>query len=110
MIVRFDSKAGGFIMMGDVARELIRMMGHSGVIPSALLAKDIPSALEKLRTAVAAAPVPPEPEPPGLFEEPKERPVSMRQRAFPLVDLLERSQRKGCDVLWTIEPPGSPRT
>lgn len=110
MIVRFDSTAGGFIMMGDIARELIQMMGHSGAIPSALLAKDIPAALEKLRAAVAAAPVPPEPEPPGLFEEPKERPVSMQQRAFPLVDLLERSQRKGCDILWTVEPPGSPRT
>jgi hypothetical protein len=26
--------------------------------------------------------------------------VSLRQRAFPLIDLLERSARAGADVMW----------
>lgn len=110
MIVRFDSKAGTFIMMGDVATTLIRMMGHSGTIPSALPARDIPAALAALREGVAAAPVPPEPPPAGLFEPMQERPVSLRQRAYPLIDLLERSHRKGCDVVWSVEPPDTART
>lgn len=110
MVVKFDSKVGGFIMMGDVAAGLLKMMGHSGTVPSALLAADIPAALQRLKAAVAAAPEPPEPPAPGLFEEPQERPVSTRQRAWPLIDLLERAARKGCNVSWSAEPPGSPRT
>jgi hypothetical protein len=99
MLVRFDSKVGTFTMFGDVAVELLRMMGHSGTIPSALLAADIPAALARLKPAVARAPEPaaPPPEPEG---RPEPVPVSLRQRAFPLIDLLERSGKANADVLW----------
>lgn len=99
MLVRFDSTVGTFTMFGDVAVQLIRMMGHSGTVPSALLAADIPAALARLKSAVATAPEPPE-EPAernGTADQPK---VSLRQRAFPLIDLLERSAKAGADVLW----------
>lgn len=109
MLIRFDSKVGTFVMFGDVAQELIRMLGHSGTVPSALLAADIPQALQRLRAAVAALP-PPEPEPIPAFGEPAPEPkVSLRQRAWPLIELLERAAKKRCDVLWAVEPPGSPR-
>jgi hypothetical protein len=69
-------------------------MGNSGAVPGALLAKDIPRALERLKSAVAAAP----------GEEGKDRDgqpkVSLRQRAYPLIDLLERAAKAGADVLW----------
>ena len=99
MLVRFDSTVGTFTMFGDVAVQLLKMMGHSGTVPSALLAADIPAALARLRSAVAAAPEPPEPasERDGKPEHPR---VSLRQRAFPLIDLLERSAKAGADVLW----------
>jgi hypothetical protein len=99
MLVRFDSRVGTFTMFGDVAVELLKMMGHSGTIPSALLAADIPAALARLKTAVAAAPEPPAPPPDG-DGQPEQPRVSLRQRAFPLVDLLERAARAGADVLW----------
>jgi hypothetical protein len=38
--------------------------------------------------------------------EPPVPPVSSQQRAFPLVDLLERAARKGCDVQWAEEAGG----
>jgi hypothetical protein len=98
MLVRFDSSVGTFVMFGDVAVALLKMMGHSGTVPSALLAADIPAALARLKPAVARAPDPaPEPEPDGKPAEPR---VSLRQRAFPLIDLLERAARAGADVLW----------
>jgi hypothetical protein len=100
MIVRFDSQAGGFSTFGDIAVTLLKMMGHSGTVPGALLARDIPPALERLKAAVAAAPeLRPEQ---GSSPDPgdKEPPVSIRQRAFPLVELLERAIQKRCDVLW----------
>jgi hypothetical protein len=108
MIVRFDAKVGSFIMMEDIAVPLLQMMGHSGTVPSAILAGEIPQALAQLKAALAKVPPPPpEPEPARDDEERRVEPaVSLRQRAYPLVDLLERSARKGCDVMWTVEPPG----
>lgn len=99
MLVRFDSKAGGFSMFGDVAVTLLKMTGHSGTVPGAILAPDIPPALEKLKAGVAAAPESPVERPSGDRDD-KEPPVSLRQRAFPLIELLERAARDDCDVMW----------
>jgi hypothetical protein len=101
MLVRFDSQAGGFSMFGDIAVTLLKMMGHSGTVPGAILAQDIPPALERLKAAVAAAPeVSPEQGTSAGDPGNKEPVVSIRQRAFPLVELLERAVQKKCDVLW----------
>jgi hypothetical protein len=94
MLIRFDSKVGGFTMFGDIALTLLKAMGHSGAVPSALLAKDIPAALKRLEATLAAAPVP------AGDEAGKEAKVSLRQRAYPLIDLLERAAKAGADVVW----------
>lgn len=110
MIIRFDSKVDTFIMMGDIATQLISMMGHSGAVPGALLAADIPRALANLRTALDA--IPPEPDPDDDEQEtrPRERPVTLRQRAYPLIDLLQRAHKADCAITWAVEPPGSARS
>lgn len=98
MLVRFDSRVGGFTMFGEPAVQLLRMMGHSGTVPSALLAKDIPQALARLETALAAAPAAATGE---AGDEDGETPkVSLRQRAHPLIELLARAASANCDVLW----------
>lgn len=97
MLVRFRSDAGSVILFGDVGVALLKMMGQSGVLPGALLARDIPPALERLKQAVAQAREAPAP---GPREPEDEVPVSVRQRAFPLIELLERCAKKGCDVIW----------
>jgi len=102
MLVKFDSDVGGFSMFGDVAVTLLKMMGHSGAVPSALLARDIPPALACLQAAVAAEPEAPLPAPdPNSDEASREPRVSLRQRAYPLIDLLTRAARRGCDVMWS---------
>jgi hypothetical protein len=95
MLVKFDSKVGGITMFGDVAVTLLKAMGNSGTVPGALLAADIPPALQRLKAAVGDAPAPKQAG--GDREEPK---VSLKQRAFPLVDLLERAAQAKADVLW----------
>jgi len=95
MLVKFDSKVGGLQMFGDVAVALLKAMGNSGTVPGALLAQDIPPALERLKRAVAASPGGERGAADGA--EPK---VSLRQRAFPLIELLERAAKAGADVLW----------
>jgi hypothetical protein len=98
MLVRFDSRVGGFTMFGEPAVALLKMMGHSGTVPSALLAKDVPQALARLEAALAAAP--PEPAPKAAGEEDEAPRVSLRQRAYPLIELLDRAAKAGADVLW----------
>jgi hypothetical protein len=101
MLVRFDSKAGTITMFGDVAAKLLRMMGQTGAVPGALLAADIPAAAARLRQAVAG-----ESEKTVRREDRKddaEPAVGLNQRAFPLIDLLERSAKSGADVIWDKE-------
>ena len=102
MLVHFESNVGGFTMFGDVAVQLLKMMGHSGTVPSAILAADIPAALERLKTALAGQPRPPQPPEPAedAHGERKEPPVPIHTRAVPLIDLLERAVRRGSDVTW----------
>jgi hypothetical protein len=101
MLVKFDSEAGSFTMNGDIAVQLLNAMGHSGTVPSAILAADIPAALARLKAAVAATPRPATERMDKDDKERKEEPVSLRQRAFPLIDLLTRAADRGAEVMWT---------
>ncbi len=90
-------------MFGDVAVTLLKMAGHSGTVPSAMLAADIPSALARLNQALAAA---------GAEDKSKQgvRPdaedadtppaVGLRKRAHPLIELLSAAAKQKCDVTW----------
>ena len=90
-------------MFGDVAETLLKMMGQTGVLPGAILAKDVPAALERLKRAAAVANVPSDAgSEPDRDEEPK---VSLKQRAYPLVELLERCVKMNCDVIWEEKRP-----
>jgi hypothetical protein len=100
MLVRFDSKAGSITMFGDVAVELLKLMGQSGVLPGALLAADIPAAVERLRRGLERQPASDGNADGNDQSEPK---VSLRSRAFPLIELLERAARRGADVIWDQE-------
>jgi hypothetical protein len=97
MFVRFHSKVGGFTIQGDIATTLLRLMGMSGDVPGALLAKDVPQALERLKKGVA-------PEkaqaPAGEDEGERGNRVSLATRAFPLVQLLENAVKRDSDVVW----------
>ena len=101
MLVRFDSKAGTITMFGDVAVKLLRMMGQSGALPGAILAADIPAAVQRLRQAVAGDREKPPPH--EDRKEDAEPAVGLSQRAFPLIELLERSAKSGADVIWEEE-------
>lgn len=103
MLVTFESKVGRITMTGDIAGQLLRMMGHSGTIPSALLAADIPDALRNLESALAAEDGLPQPteDDDGTGEKPES--ISLRTRAFPLIQLLKDSARHSADILWEKE-------
>ena len=53
MLLVFKSDAyADIIMFGDVAQQLLKMMGHSGTVPSAIQADDVPAALERLKRSL----------------------------------------------------------
>jgi hypothetical protein len=102
MLITFTTPAYADItMFGDVAKTLIRMMGHSGTIPGAILAEDVPMALENLRAAVAHNPnAPLNPSRGDEDDTPSGESVSLSKRALPLIELFEAAARDGKNVMW----------
>jgi hypothetical protein len=106
MLITFSTKVSADItMFGDVAVELLKLMGQTGAVPGALLGPDIPPALEKLRHGIAAIGARPagNPPPDPLEEDEAENRaafVSLRQRAVPLMQLLDAAARENADVIW----------
>ncbi len=100
MLITFTCPAYADItMFGDVATQLIKYMGHSGQVPSALTAKDVPAALQKLQTAI---------EENSQFNLPlqssgdmDDEPVlTLSHRALPLIELLKAAEKAECNVMW----------
>jgi hypothetical protein len=107
MIVRFTTRVGALTMHGEAAVALLRAMGHSGTVPSAILAADLPDALARLRTSLEAQP---EPAPSDVErdtwddadEDADKRapPISLRTRAMPLLDMIETAIARDSDLTW----------
>lgn len=103
MLVTFRTDAyANITMFGDVAVRLLKLMGHSGTIPSAILARDVPRALERLKAGVAKDGAAPAGGSPGADQDAdsEEPVVSLATRAFPLIELLEAAAKRNCDVMW----------
>jgi hypothetical protein len=102
MLITFKTPVHADItMFGDVAKALIKMFGHSGSVPGALLAEDVPAALERLKAAVSANPqAPMNPERDEQDEDARAQSVSLAHRALPLIDLLEAAAREKKNVMW----------
>ncbi len=100
MLVTFTCKAYADItMFGDVALGMLKMMGHSETVPGAILAEDVPAALDRLKRAIEAAPVQSESRE-ARDDDSDEPPVSLMHRALPLIELLTAAARQKVDVMW----------
>ena len=102
MLVTFTTKSHASItMFGDVAVTLIKMMGHSGTVPSALLAEDVPAALARLKAAVAVhADEPLDPQGGSSGEGDESQSVSLAHRALPLIQMLTAAAAGRANVMW----------
>ncbi|SDX75969.1 protein of unknown function [Allochromatium warmingii] len=102
MLIRFETPAYATItMFGDIAVTLIKLMGHSGSVPGALLAADIPAALAQLQHAVAEHPdTPLDPATPHQRQRDESPHVSLAHRALPLIELLTAADCAGENVMW----------
>ena len=100
MLVTFKTDVGNITMFGDVALQMIKMMGHSETIPGAILAEDIPQALSRLKNALAQEKAPQSNDENEDDDDDKEPAVSMSHRAIPLINLLTEAAKTDCDLMW----------
>lgn len=103
MLVTFKTEAYASItMFGDVALALLKLMGHSGSVPGALMPEDIPDALERLEAGVAANPgATLDPHRDNGDDEEEDGPhVSLASRALPLIELLRAAKADNKLVMW----------
>ena len=84
-------------MFGDIALRLLRLMGQSGDVPGALRAEDVRPARERLEAGLAELEEPPEQ---AEEDENGEPVVSLRNRAFPLIELLRAAEKAKVYVMW----------
>lgn len=107
MLYRFKSKAGAdVIMMADSADAVLRLIGREPAPQGILEAGALAGYIQQLEAGVAADE--------AQFQQavdaakaagqpvPRRQGVTLRQRAWPLRELLQRSAKEGADVVWGV--------
>ena len=102
MLIEFQTKSyPPIVMFGDIAKKLIKYMGHSGAIPSAIEAEDIPNALAKLQKALKNdCNISENISNSDSNEDNDEENISLDKRAKPLIELLQSAIDEGEYVMW----------
>ena len=101
MIYKFTSKASGdVIMMGPQGDGLMRLLGLEPAAKGIIEVAAIPAALRALEAALAA--------PAGgndaatSDDATRETPVALRQRLWPVMEMLRRCQAAGQPIVWGV--------
>jgi len=106
VIVKFSTRFGVLTMHGDAATALLRAMGHTGTVPGAILAADLPDALARLERVIEtsgdSSPTPPPPPADDGDDDEREREpvITLRMRALPLQDMLRTAITRDSDLMW----------
>jgi hypothetical protein len=108
MLVRFDSSVTGeLLMFAEAARNLLQAIGKPTTARGSFVQGEMAAAAEALRVAVKAAEPAPEPDPKDestndLGDRKAPVVVVMSQRAWPLIDMLERTSKGGpkANIVW----------
>ncbi|HEY8881249.1 MAG TPA: DUF1840 domain-containing protein [Roseateles sp.] len=107
MLYRFKSKAGAdVVMLGESGDAVLRLMGREPASQGILEVAALPGLIQALEAGVAddeaqfqravdAAKAAGEP-------VPRRQGVSLRQRAWPLHELMQHSLKEKADVVWGV--------
>ncbi len=99
MIYKFKSPAAGdVIMLAPQGDQLLRLLGREPSAQGVVEPADMPAALQALQAAVAAAETPAD-------EADADTPapaVGLRQRLWPMVEMLRRAQAAGARITWGV--------
>ena len=98
MLITFKSKAfANITMFGEVGLQLLEMMGFGKNVPGAIMADDVPVALENLNRALARIPEQDTAESDPEDEQPA---VSLHLRAVPLLKMLQAAAADEAFISW----------
>jgi hypothetical protein len=116
MLITFKSKADADVLMfGDAARQLLALLGKDGNATQGIVtAEQLPEAIARLESAIEAERVRLNAKSADECEAEEEAdaeagnigmaaPVNFAQRAWPLLDLLRRSQTAEEPVIWVAQ-------
>lgn len=97
MIYKFRSSATGeLIMLGPQGDRMLRLIGREpasqGIIEPAAMA----GAIDALLAAIATDEVPPE------DDDARAPPVGLRQRLWPMIEMLRRARAADAAVVWGV--------
>ena len=107
MIYKFKSKAAGdVIMMGPAGDDVLRLMGKAPAAQGIIEVNAMAAAASAIEQAVAGdeaarAQAEKDAAAEGRTLAPREG-VSLRQRAWPLLEMMKRSQAAGADIVWGV--------
>jgi len=109
-LVVFRSKAAGEIFMfAETARRIFDILGRQEAPRGVITAEQVPDALRKLvdaveeeKTQLKAAQEEADVADKQGDVSAKERPVTLGQRAFPLIEMLREAQKMKVDVTWGV--------
>jgi len=108
-LVVFRSKAAGEIFMfAETARRIFEIIGRPQAARGVITAEQVPEALQRLVAAVeqekadlkAAAEAARQTD--RKLEDPPAAPVTLGQRAFPLIEMLHAAEKRKVDVTWGV--------
>jgi len=107
MLYRFKSKAGAdIVMLADSGDAVLRLIGREPAPQGILEAAELPALMQALEAGVAADE--------ARFQcavdaakaageaVPRRQGVSLRQRAWPLHELMQRSLKEKVDIVWGV--------
>jgi len=117
MLYKFKSKAtADLIMLEPNGKQILRIIGKEAATKGILEIAEMPQAIEALRQAVqqeedtraqldeqnlsSSADTKDTKDSKGAVTSGQERPVSLRQRAAPFIDMLQRAHKANKDVVW----------
>jgi len=102
MLVKFiSSETGELMMFAEAAHQLLGAVGKECTARGTFTVEEMLPAAEALKSAVQRGEAPP-PSREGEEEPGNEKPVALGQRAWPLIDMLERTARGGqrANIVW----------
>lgn len=107
MMYKFKSKAAGdVIMMSPAGDDVLRLIGKAPSAQGIVEVAAMPAAIAALEQAVAADDAArSQAEKAAAAEGHKLGPregVTLRQRAWPLVEMMKRSAAEGADIVWGV--------
>jgi len=114
MLYKFKSRATAeLIMLQANGDQILQIIGKEPGAKGIILPEQMPTAIAALHLAIArsqaaqavdaAQPAPTDKEPANEQDDtPPEEQVTLHQRAAPFIDMLERCQAEGKDIVWGV--------